>query len=41
MLCVHLSCGDGSIEGVVVDMSRNDRLMGVMWRKRGGKEKAV
>jgi hypothetical protein len=37
MFCDHFPFGDGRIEGV--DRSRNDKLMGVMWRKRGEKEK--
>jgi hypothetical protein len=29
---------DGRVEGVVVDRTGNDRMMEVMWRKRGEKE---
>jgi hypothetical protein len=38
MFCDHFHCGVGRVEGVVVDRSRNDGVIG-MWRKRGEKEK--
>jgi hypothetical protein len=35
MFCDHFHCGVGRVERVVVDRSRNDGVMGGMWRKRG------
>jgi hypothetical protein len=35
MFCDYFHCGVGRVEGVVVDRSRNDGVMGGMWRKRG------
>jgi hypothetical protein len=39
MFCDHFHCGVGRVEGVSVEWSRNDGVMGGMWRKRGEKEK--
>jgi hypothetical protein len=39
MLCDHFDCGVGRVEEIVFDRSRNDEVMGGMWRKRGEKEK--
>ncbi len=39
MFCDYFRCRVGRVEGLVVDRSRNDGVIGGMWRKRGEKEK--